>query len=113
MSETSDHVQLILPPPLIFLGHLHFDHAGGLCDFPGCEVHVHRGEIDASNLYITRTDLHELLAQAFDAAGHRDSAAAHYKAVLTAWRRADPVYQGRRARAAEWLSRYLGPHGRP
>ena len=28
-----------------------------------------RGEIDASNLYITRTDLHERLAQAFDAAG--------------------------------------------
>jgi len=33
---------------LVFLGHLHFDHAGGLCDFPGCEVHVHREEIAAS-----------------------------------------------------------------
>ena len=33
-----------------------------------------RGEIDASNLYITRTDLHELLAEAFDRAGQRDSA---------------------------------------
>ena len=67
-----------------------------------------RGEIDASNLYITRTDLHELLAQAFDAAGQRDSAAAHYRAVVNAWRRADPAYHGRRARAAEWLARYGG-----
>ena len=31
-----------------FLGHLHFDHAGGLCDLPGCEVHVHRDEIAAA-----------------------------------------------------------------
>jgi tetratricopeptide (TPR) repeat protein len=65
-----------------------------------------RGEIDASNLYITRTDLHELLAQAFDATGQRDSAAFHYRAVVNAWRRADPLYQPRRARAREWLSRY-------
>ena len=42
-----------------------------------------RGEIDASNLYITRTDLHELLAEAFDRAGERDSAAAHHRAVVT------------------------------
>jgi DNA-binding SARP family transcriptional activator/tetratricopeptide (TPR) repeat protein len=67
-----------------------------------------RGEIDASNLYITRTDLHELLAEAFDAAGQRDSAAAHYRAVASAWRRADPLYHQRRARAAQWLSRYTG-----
>jgi N-acyl homoserine lactone hydrolase len=33
---------------LVFLGHLHFDHAGGLCDLPGCEVHVHRNEIEAA-----------------------------------------------------------------
>src|SRR5262245_48379575 len=30
---------------VIFLGHLHFDHAGGLCDVPGCEVHVHADEL--------------------------------------------------------------------
>jgi len=30
---------------VVFLGHLHFDHAGGLCDVPGCEVHVHRDEL--------------------------------------------------------------------
>jgi N-acyl homoserine lactone hydrolase len=33
---------------IVFLGHLHFDHAGGLCDLPGCEVHVHREEIAAA-----------------------------------------------------------------
>jgi N-acyl homoserine lactone hydrolase len=33
---------------IVFLGHLHFDHAGGLCDLPGCEVHVHRAEIAAA-----------------------------------------------------------------
>jgi N-acyl homoserine lactone hydrolase len=33
---------------LVFLGHLHFDHAGGLCDLPGCEVHVHEDELAAA-----------------------------------------------------------------
>ncbi len=33
---------------LVFLGHLHWDHAGGLCDLPGCEVHVHRAELAAA-----------------------------------------------------------------
>lgn len=30
---------------LVFIGHLHFDHAGGLCDLAGCEVHVHADEL--------------------------------------------------------------------
>jgi len=38
---------------VVFLGHLHFDHAGGLCDLPGCEVHVHQAEVAAAN---TRLD---------------------------------------------------------
>lgn len=67
-----------------------------------------RGEIDASNLYITRTDLHELLAEAFDRAGQRDSAAAHHQAVVNAWRRADARYQPRRDRSVAWLAQ----HGR-
>ena len=33
---------------IVLLGHLHFDHAGGLCDVPGCEVHVHTDEINAA-----------------------------------------------------------------
>ncbi len=35
---------------VVFLGHLHWDHAGGLCDVPGCEVHVHRDELAAAKL---------------------------------------------------------------
>lgn len=38
---------------LVFLGHLHFDHAGGLCDLPGCDVHVHKEELAAAK---TRLD---------------------------------------------------------
>lgn len=33
---------------LVFLGHLHFDHAGGLCEVAGCEVHVHAHELAAA-----------------------------------------------------------------
>jgi DNA-binding SARP family transcriptional activator len=55
-----------------------------------------RGAIDASNLYVTRTELHELLAQAFAASGQRDSAAANYRDVARAWSRADPAFESRR-----------------
>lgn len=54
-----------------------------------------RGSIEANNLYITRTDLHELLARAWDATGQRDSARAHWRAVVEAWRGADPEFQPR------------------
>jgi hypothetical protein len=47
-----------------------------------------RDGIDGSNLYITRTELHELLAQLFEANGARDSASAHYAIVERAWRSA-------------------------
>jgi N-acyl homoserine lactone hydrolase len=33
---------------LVFIGHLHYDHAGGLCDLAGCEVHVHVDELAAA-----------------------------------------------------------------
>jgi N-acyl homoserine lactone hydrolase len=33
---------------VVFLGHLHWDHAGGLCDLPGCDVHVQRDELAAA-----------------------------------------------------------------
>lgn len=32
----------------VFIGHLHFDHAGGLCDVAGCEVHVQQNELEAA-----------------------------------------------------------------
>ena len=52
---------------------------------------VLRGTLEASNLYLNRTEVHELLAQAWDAAGVRDSAAAHYAWVTKAWAAADPA----------------------
>lgn len=33
---------------LVFIGHLHFDHVGGLCDLPGCEVHIQGDELAAA-----------------------------------------------------------------
>lgn len=57
------------------------------------------GATEASNLYVTRTELHELLAQAFSASGQRDSAAAHYREVARAWRRVDAPFDARRRAA--------------
>ena len=68
-----------------------------------------RGGVEASNLYVTRTELHELLAQAWEATGARDSAAAHYRIVASAWTRADPALRARQtlagARAAALAGR--------
>ena len=58
-----------------------------------------RGPLDASNLYVNRTELHELLAQAWDSAGTKDSAAAHYGQVARSWSDADAPFAAR-ARAA-------------
>jgi len=33
---------------LVFIGHLHFDHAGGLCDFCHADIHVHEKELIAA-----------------------------------------------------------------
>jgi hypothetical protein len=62
------------------------------------------GGIDGSNLYVTRTELHELLAQAFDRMGARDSAAVHYGAVARAWARSDPAFRQRLDKAQAWIT---------
>src|SRR6185503_49090 len=62
-----------------------------------------RGGIDGSNLYVSRTELHELLAQLFDAARQPDSAVAHYTVVERAWRGADPMLKRRYDAAAARL----------
>lgn len=63
-----------------------------------------RGDLESSNLYITRTELHELLGTAFAAAGERDSAVVHYRVVARAWERADPAFRERRQRAIAYLA---------
>jgi tetratricopeptide (TPR) repeat protein len=59
-----------------------------------------RGDLEAGNLYVTRTELHELLANVFDRLNQPDSAAVHYRAVVNAWFRADPQFTPR-LRAAQ------------
>jgi hypothetical protein len=57
-----------------------------------------RGWVEASNFYLTRTEVHEWLGYAWDAVGGaagRDSAAAHYAHVLRAWSRADSTFAPR------------------
>jgi tetratricopeptide (TPR) repeat protein len=61
------------------------------------------GDVDGPNLYVSRTELHELIAQAFDRLAMRDSAAVHYRAVVTAWASADPAFRARRDSARQWL----------
>jgi hypothetical protein len=58
-----------------------------------------RGDLQASNYYVTHAELHEALAEAFEAAGEPDSARVHYAWVANAWRAADPPFRARAARA--------------
>jgi predicted Zn-dependent protease len=68
-----------------------------------------RGVLDASNSYVTRTGLHEALAQAFDQAAEPDSAAAEYRLVVSAWRAADPLFRPRVAAAKRRLAALAPP----
>ena len=63
------------------------------------------GGIEGSCLYVTRTELHELLARLFDAVHERDSAAAHYAIVARVWASADPAFAPPRDAAQQWLER--------
>jgi tetratricopeptide (TPR) repeat protein len=65
-----------------------------------------RGDIEAGALYVTHTELHEVLAQAFESAQMTDSAAVHYRAVSKAWQRADREFWPRRDAAQSWLARH-------
>lgn len=65
-----------------------------------------RGPVEASSFYLTRTELHELLAQSFEAAGLPDSAATQYAIVARTWKNGDPPFR-RRAAAAEAAERRL------
>ena len=58
-----------------------------------------RGGVDGSNTYMSRTELHEAMAQAFEQAGQPDSASVHWRAVESAWRHADPQFAERYLRA--------------
>jgi tetratricopeptide (TPR) repeat protein len=68
-----------------------------------------RGSLEATNLYVSRTELHELLARAWTAAGEPERARPHLRAVDVAWSAADPPFAARRAR----LLAEVGPAVRP
>jgi len=70
-----------------------------------------RGEVDASNLYVTRTELHEVLGDAFRQAGQVDSAAVHLRAVVRALAGADRTFSARRIAAERWLRQNSGGLG--
>lgn len=59
-----------------------------------------RSAFEGAALYLTHTDAHERLAQAWEATGQRDSAAAHYRLVARLWENADPGFTPRRLDAA-------------
>jgi hypothetical protein len=62
-----------------------------------------RGGLEGPQLYVTQTDLHELLGLAFEAAGMPDSARTHYDYVARMWAGADREFADRHRRAVEWL----------
>jgi tetratricopeptide (TPR) repeat protein len=62
-----------------------------------------RGNLEASNYYVTRTELHDVLAHAWLAAGGPDSAAAHFRYVATAWGDGDPAFRQRALEALGYL----------
>lgn len=55
--------------------------------------HPLAGTLEAGNFYASRAELQQMLGRAFDAVGEPDSAAVYYRAVLRAWRHADPQFQ--------------------
>jgi len=65
-----------------------------------------RGPVEASSFYLTRTEIHDMLARSFEAAGLPDSAAAHYAIVARCWQHGDPPFQ-RRAASADAARRRL------
>jgi DNA-binding SARP family transcriptional activator/tetratricopeptide (TPR) repeat protein len=67
-----------------------------------------RGPVDGPNLYVTRTELHAALGRAFELAGQRDSARAHYRFALAAWNAPEPIYQAARDSVAAGLARLGG-----
>lgn len=61
------------------------------------------GSEQGSNYYTSWAEEHELLAQAFAAAGQPDSARAHYAWIARAWSRADPEFHPRVLAAERYI----------
>lgn len=64
-----------------------------------------RGPVESSNFYVTRTELHELLARTFMSLDATDSAVAHFDIVARSWQYGDAPFRARAAAAASESSR--------
>jgi DNA-binding SARP family transcriptional activator/Flp pilus assembly protein TadD len=64
-----------------------------------------RGPLDGGNLYVSRTEIHELTGYAWEAAGNPDSARVHYQWVVDAWKDADRSLAERRDEVQARLQR--------
>jgi hypothetical protein len=65
--------------------------------------------LDGSALYLNRTEMHEVLAQAWEGAGGRDSAASHYDVVARAWSAGDPAFKARAEKARQRAASLVHP----
>ena len=83
---------------------------------PGDAIAVLRaplhGSLEASDYYLTHSDLHAALGDAFDRADEPDSALVHYRLALAAWRHADPQFRLRIAAIQQRVHVLSGMHGR-
>lgn len=61
-------------------------------------------EFEGSTLYLSRTEVHALLASAWETAGQLDSAAAHYGTVARTWAAGDAPYRVRAESARAWIA---------
>jgi tetratricopeptide (TPR) repeat protein len=71
---------------------------------------VTRSMFEGAALYLSHTEAHERLAQAWEATGQKDSAAAHYRLVARLWENADPGFTPRRLEAAGRAMQLLERH---
>ncbi len=73
-------------------------------------IRIHREVLGGTSVgegnYATRTEVHDLLARGFEAAGQQDSAAVHYRKVAEAWKKGDVPYRARAADARRKLQAF-------
>lgn len=63
------------------------------------------GMLESVHLYVSRTELREALATAYEAAGRPEEAAQNFRRVASAWEHADPEFEPRAAAARASLER--------
>jgi tetratricopeptide (TPR) repeat protein len=67
-----------------------------------------RGPYDGASTYAVPAELWEWTATANEAAGRREDAVRYYRKLLSVWKRADPEFQPRIARAHERIAALTG-----